>query len=144
MRAILERRTRLPGSVPYIPFVSLTRQTRHSWLRLCRAVSVERSFDDALPDRNPRRGIISVAAEVTASFHGDGVVVLHAVEGRLFSANRVGADIWRGVARGLDVEAIAREIARGYGIAYATALADSERFLAELERHRLVAESAVR
>jgi hypothetical protein len=125
MRAVLERRTRLPGSAPYIPLVS---------------------FDDAgsLHDRNRRRGSISVAADVTASLHGDGVVFLHAVEGRLFSANRVGADIWRGVARGLDVEAIAREIAHGYGIAYDTALTDSERFLAELERHRLVAESTAR
>lgn len=129
MRAVLERRTLLPGSVPYIPLMS-----------------VERLFDDAgsWHDGNPKRGSISVAADVTASFHRDGVVFLHAVEGRLFSANHVGADIWRGVARGLDVEAIAREIARGYGIAYPTALADSERFLAELDRHRLVVESTVR
>lgn len=55
-----------------------------------------------------------------------------------------GAEIWRGVARGHDLEAIAAAIVDGYGIAHATALADSARFLAELESHGLVAERSTR
>ena len=91
-----------------------------------------------------RRTRLTPASGVTASLHEDGVVFLDAIEGRLFSANRVGADVWRAAARGLDLEAVAQEIAGGYGIAYATALADSERFLRELERHGLVTEETAR
>jgi hypothetical protein len=91
-----------------------------------------------------KRTCLTPAAGVTASLHDDGVVFLDVTEGRLFSANRVGADVWRAAARGLDLEAVAQEIAGGYGIAYATALADSERFLRELERHGLVTEGTAR
>lgn len=87
---------------------------------------------------------INPAAHVTASVHEDGVVFLDTVTGRLLSANRVGAEIWRGVVRGHDLEAIAAAIVDGYGIAHATALADSARFLAELESHGLVAERSTR
>ena len=87
-----------------------------------------------------QRRFLTRSTDVTASLHDDGVVFLDVSKGRLFSANHVGADVWRAIARGLDLEAIAQEIAAGYGIAYTTALADAERFLRELERHRLVAE----
>jgi hypothetical protein len=91
-----------------------------------------------------RRTRLTPASGVTASLHEDGVVFLDTIEGRLFSANCVGADVWRAAMRGLDLEAVAQEIAGGYGIAYATALADAERFLSELQRHGLVAEGTAR
>ena len=82
------------------------------------------------------------APHVTASVHEDGVVFLDTIGGRLFSANRLGAEVWRGIGRGLGVETIVTAIVDAYGIAYATARADSERFLAELARHGLVEESS--
>jgi hypothetical protein len=76
--------------------------------------------------------------EAAASFHGDGIVILHAGNGRLYGSNQTGARIWRGVERQLSLEAIAEEISSEYQIAPATAREDAVRFLAELERHTLV------
>ncbi|MGH2437544.1 MAG: PqqD family protein, partial [bacterium] len=51
---------------------------------------------------------------VTASIHGDGVVLLHTIDGRLFTSNQVGARVWCCLERGLSVEAIAAEISDEY------------------------------
>jgi hypothetical protein len=45
--------------------------------------------------------------EAAASFHDDGVVILHTGKGSLFTANRIGARIWRGIEQQLSSEAIA-------------------------------------
>jgi Coenzyme PQQ synthesis protein D (PqqD) len=80
----------------------------------------------------------TVSPEAAASFHDDGIVILHAGSGRLYSSNETGARVWRGVERHLSLEAIAEEISAEYQIAPATAREDTLRFLAELERHTLV------
>jgi len=76
--------------------------------------------------------------EATASFHDDGIVILHTGKGRLFTANGTGARIWRGVEQQLPLEAIAEEISGEYNIARTTAREHTVRFLAELERHQLI------
>jgi hypothetical protein len=81
---------------------------------------------------------LTVSPEAAASFHDDGIVILHAGNGRLYSSNVTGAHIWRGVERQLSLEAIAEEISAEYKIPPATAREDTVRFLAELERHTLV------
>jgi hypothetical protein len=80
----------------------------------------------------------TVNPEAAASFHDDGLVILHAGNGRLYCSNETGARIWRGVERQRSLEAIAEEISAEYQIAPTTAREDTLRLLAELERHTLV------
>jgi hypothetical protein len=80
----------------------------------------------------------TVNPEAAASFHDDGIVILHAGNGRLYSSNETGARIWRGIERQLSLETIAEGISAEYQIAPATAREDTVRFLTELERHTLV------
>ena len=80
----------------------------------------------------------TVNPDAAASFHDDGIVILHTGSGRLFSSNGTGARIWRGVERRLPLEAIAEEISGEYKIARTTAREHAARFLAELERHTLI------
>ena len=80
----------------------------------------------------------TVNPEAAASFHDEGIVILHAGNGRLFSSNGTGASIWRGVERQLPLEAIAEEICGEYEIARTTAREHTARFLAELERQTLI------
>lgn len=83
-----------------------------------------------------------VSPEAVASFHDDGMVILHTGAGRLFTSNGTGARIWRGVERRLPLESIAEELSGEYKIARATAREHASRFLAELERHRLIRRGA--
>jgi hypothetical protein len=75
---------------------------------------------------------------VTTSAHDDGVVLLHTVDGRLFSANRTGACVWRGLEARLPVDAMAAELNREYGIPSDVAREHVMQFLMQLERHRLI------
>ena len=43
----------------------------------------------------------TVNPEAVRSFHDDGVVILHAGNGRLFTSNETGARIWRGIEQQL-------------------------------------------
>lgn len=81
--------------------------------------------------------------EAAASFHDDGIVILHTGKGRLFTANGTGARIWRGVEQQLPLEAIAEEISGEYKIAGATAREHTIRFLGQLEQHQLIYREAV-
>ena len=79
-----------------------------------------------------------VNPEAAASCHDDGVVILHTGKGTLFSANRTGARIWRGIEQQLSLEAIANGISDEYQIAPRTAREHTICFLAELERQTLI------
>jgi hypothetical protein len=80
----------------------------------------------------------TVNPEATASFHDDGVVVLHLGQGRLYALNGTAAHIWRGIEQRLSLDAIADQVAREFQIAAAAAREHTLRFLAELERHALI------
>lgn len=84
-----------------------------------------------------------VNPETAASFHDDGIVILHTGKGRLFTSNGAGARIWRGLERRLSLDAIAEEISSWYKIALTIAREHTVRFLAELERHELIRREAV-
>lgn len=84
----------------------------------------------------------TVNPEAVASFHDDGIVILHTGVGRLFTSNGTGARIWRGVERQLPLEGIAEELSGEYNIARATAREHTARFLAALERHTLIRREA--
>jgi hypothetical protein len=85
-------------------------------------------------DINPAPGVI-------ASFHNEGVVLFHTSDGRLFSANRVGACIWRGLQRSLTTDAIVSEISREYRMPEPIIREHTARFLLGLERQRLIRRS---
>ena len=80
----------------------------------------------------------TVNPEAVGSFHDDGVVILHAGNGRLFSSNETGARIWRGIEQQLSFETIASEISSAYHIARATAREHTLRFLTALEQQALI------
>ena len=80
----------------------------------------------------------TVTPEAVRSFHDDGVVILHAGNGRLFTSNETGARIWRGIEQQLPLEAIAKEISNAYQIARTTAREHTLNFLAALEQQALI------
>ena len=84
----------------------------------------------------------SVNPEAAASFHDDGIVILHTAKGRLFSSNGTGARIWRGLEQQLSLEAIAKEISSEFQIAPTTAREHTLSFVAALERHTLIQREA--
>ena len=81
--------------------------------------------------------------EAESSFHDDGVVILHTGKGSLFSSNRTGAQIWRGVEQKLSADVIAEQISGKYQIELTTAREHTFGFLTELQRHALVQREAV-
>jgi coenzyme PQQ synthesis protein D (PqqD) len=80
----------------------------------------------------------SLRPEAAASFHDDGVVILHSGRGRLFSSNQTGARIWRGVEQRRSLESIVEELSGEYQIARTTARVHTLNFLAALERQELI------
>ena len=80
----------------------------------------------------------TLSPEAAASFHDDGVVILHTGKGSLFTANRIGARIWRGIEQQLSLEAIANGISDAYQVASNTAREHTICFLAQLEQQTLI------
>jgi len=80
----------------------------------------------------------TVNPEAVRSFHDDGVVILQAGTGRLFTSNETGARIWRGIEQQLSLETIATEISTAYQIARTTAREHTVNFVAALEQQRLI------
>ena len=76
--------------------------------------------------------------EASTSFHDDGLVILHTRKGSLFTANRTGASIWRGIQQQLSLEAIAKGISDEYQVAAGTAREHTLCFLSALERQTLI------
>ena len=79
-----------------------------------------------------------VNPEVGASVHDTGIVFFHAGSGSLYSSNGSGARIWRGIEQQLPLEAIAGEISDEFQIGDSSAREHVARFVAELERNRLI------
>ncbi|HEU4509299.1 MAG TPA: PqqD family protein [Pyrinomonadaceae bacterium] len=80
----------------------------------------------------------SVSPEATASLHADGIVILHTGKGRVFSSNKSGALIWRGIEQRRSLDGLVEEISREFQIAGATARAHTLNFLAALEGQALI------
>ena len=80
----------------------------------------------------------TVNPEAVRSFYDDGVLILHAGNGRLFTSNETGARIWRGIEQQLPFETIASEISSAYHITGATAREHTLNFLSALEQQALI------
>jgi hypothetical protein len=83
-----------------------------------------------------------VAPEVKASQHSDGVVLIHLGRGTVFSANRVGAMIWNGVAERRSLEKVAQSISGVFHIPPQTVQRDAAVFLAQLQAEGLLVPDA--
>jgi len=84
----------------------------------------------------------TVSPEAAASFHDDGMVILHAGQGRLFSSNGTGARIWRGLEQQLTLDTIAEKISDEYQIGRNIAREHTLNFLTVLEQHALIQRGA--
>ena len=80
----------------------------------------------------------SVSPEATASTHDDGIVILHTGKGRVFSSNKTGALIWRGIEQRRSFDGIAEEISGEFQITGTTARAHTLNFLAALEQQSMI------
>jgi len=80
----------------------------------------------------------TVNPEAAASFHDDGVVILLTSKGRVFSSNKTGALIWKGIEQRRSVENIVDEISTEFQIAGTTARSHTTIFLAALEQQSLI------
>ena len=85
-----------------------------------------------------------IAADASVSIHDNGAVFLNTGTGRILTTNATGARVWRGLERQETLAAIAAALSDAYGVALATSLEDTTRFVALLEREKLVARSAGR
>jgi Coenzyme PQQ synthesis protein D (PqqD) len=80
----------------------------------------------------------SLSPEASASSHDDGIVILHTGKGRVFSANKTGALIWRGIEERRSFDGIVADIRGEFQIAGTTARAHTINFLAALEQQALI------
>lgn len=85
---------------------------------------------------------ITLTPEVRASAHKDGLVLLHIPSGRVFLCNRTGARVWQGLSQGLNLDAIADEISREYGVPRDVVEQHTASFVTDLEQHGFVTRMA--
>ncbi len=81
----------------------------------------------------------SLSPDAQVSVSDQGVVFLHLGTGQLFRSNRVGAAIWRGIADGQDLPAIAARIGGEYAVPENEVLRDASRFVAALKAEGFLA-----
>jgi hypothetical protein len=84
------------------------------------------------------QGLCEVPENVNAHLNNEGVVLLHAGKGLVFTANRMGARIWQGISRRQTVESIAAQIGEEYGLSRSRVLEESQAFVAALRAQGLV------
>ena len=80
----------------------------------------------------------TVNPEAVGSFNDNGIVILHAGNGRMFTSNETGARIWRGIEQRRSLEGIVEEISGEFQIAGTTARVHTLNFLAALEQQALI------
>ncbi len=86
----------------------------------------------------------SVSPEAAASTYDDGIVILHTSKGRVFSSNKTGALIWRGIEQRRSLDGIVAEISSEFQIAGPTARVHTINFLAALEQQALIKREVAR
>lgn len=102
-----------------------------------------KSRHSSKPDQ-PKRSSpgFHIAADVTASRHSGGLVLIHQGKGVVFSANRVGAMIWNGAVERWSLDRVAESISSEFHISRETARQDAMDFLAQLASEGLVVADA--
>jgi hypothetical protein len=92
--------------------------------------------------RDHGRLMLRAAPDVRASLHPDGMVLIHLGSGMVFSANRVGAMIWKGATERRSLEEVSASISGEFDIPQQTVQQDAARFLAQLEAEGLLVPDA--
>jgi hypothetical protein len=85
------------------------------------------------------RDAIAISPAATVSLDRNGAVFLHSGTGMIFTANRVGAAIWRGLRDRESVDAIASRLSDENGVQYEQVRRETAEFVAELETHGFLA-----
>ncbi|HET6975316.1 MAG TPA: PqqD family protein [Pyrinomonadaceae bacterium] len=85
----------------------------------------------------------TVSPDAAASTHDEGIVILHTGKGRLFSSNKTGALIWRGIEQRRTLDGIVAEVSGEFQIAGPTARLHTLSFLTALEQHSLISSEVV-
>lgn len=79
---------------------------------------------------------------VRANVTDDGLIVLDLVKGQIFTANAIGARIWRALfVEGQPRERVVDAIASEWGAAHEAVTTDIERFIVQLKQQGLVADA---
>jgi hypothetical protein len=82
---------------------------------------------------------LQVSLSIKATDTPDGVVLLDVQGGMCFPLDQVGTFIWKGLANGLRIDDIARQISTNYQISHEQASLDVQDFVQQLqEKHLLV------
>jgi hypothetical protein len=81
----------------------------------------------------------SLSPDARASVRGDGVVFLDVNSGSVFTSNRIGARIWRGLLEHEGMDAIAANISHEYAVPRQQVEEDAAGFIADLEAAGLLA-----
>jgi hypothetical protein len=84
------------------------------------------------------QGLCVPSANVTASLHERGMVLMDVSRGRLFAANLTGARIWRALELRQPLGVIAAGISRRHGIPLAEAEMCTAQFVAALAAQNLI------
>ena len=77
---------------------------------------------------------LSLHSDVRASFHLDGLTLLHIPTGRVFVCNRIGALICRCILKGWSADSIADEISRHFCLSRDLVQRDICEFVDELRK----------
>ncbi|MBL8227800.1 MAG: PqqD family protein [Bryobacterales bacterium] len=85
-----------------------------------------------------RRKPDAIGANVKASLHADGVVLLDVQQGLVYTGNATAALIWSGFERALAPEQIADGLCETFGISRELAMSDISAFTATLQEMRLL------
>jgi len=81
----------------------------------------------------------TISPHARASLDHDGIVFLHVGSGAVFTSNRIGARIWRGLLDRDGLETIAADISGEYGVPREQVQQDAAGFVADLEKKGLLA-----
>lgn len=83
-------------------------------------------------------GHFTISTEVRTAIEGDHVGFLHIGRGRVFRSNLTGSRVWRELASGQDLSAIAAELSADYGVPQEQVEKDIEAFVTDLENQGLL------
>jgi len=80
----------------------------------------------------------TVERDVVASPHDTGIALMNIANGKLFSLNSIGAQIWHGLENGQTPESILNGVCANYRVSRASASMHLDAFLAELQQQGLI------
>jgi hypothetical protein len=84
---------------------------------------------------------LKAAAHLKATVHEDGVVLLSITQGKVFSGNRVAAEIWHAISEGKSLDEVAVLLGERYPARKTEVNADLSKFVGELISHHLLVPS---